>query len=85
VQVLVHDPIAEPKEAITEYAINLQRWKDLKNVDGMVIAVAHRTYAQMNIQELLKPLRNPRNGVVIDVKCVLDRVKLPKTLKYWRL
>jgi UDP-N-acetyl-D-galactosamine dehydrogenase len=85
VQVLVHDPIAEPEEAVAEYGIHLQQWKDLKNVDGLVIAVAHRTYTEMGLQELLKPFRNQQDGVVIDVKSLLDPTKLPKTLKYWRL
>lgn len=85
VQVLVHDPIAEPKEAVEEYGIHLQQWNDLNNVDGLVIAVAHRAYAEMGLQELLKPLRNQQDGVVIDVKCLLDRAKLSSSLKYWRL
>ena len=85
VQVSVHDPIAEPEEAVAEYGIHLQQWNDLKNVDGLVIAVAHRAYAEMGLQELLKPLRNQREGVVIDVKSLLDRAKLSSSLKYWRL
>lgn len=85
VQVLVHDPIAEPEEAVAEYGIHLQQWNDLKNVDGLVIAVAHRTYTEMGLQELLKPLRNQQDGVVIDVKSLLDPAKLSKALKYWRL
>jgi hypothetical protein len=58
---------------------------DLKDVDGLVISVAHRAYAEMGLQKLLKPLRSQQEGVVIDVKCLLDQMKLPKTLKYWRL
>jgi len=85
VQVLVHDPIAESEEAVAEYGIHLQQWKDLTNLDGLVIAVAHRVYAEMGLQELLKPLRSQQEGVVIDVKCLLDQTKLPKTVKYWRL
>ena len=85
VQVSVHDPIAEPEEAVAEYGIHLQQWDELKNVDGLVIAVAHRTYTEMGLPGLLKPLRNQQDGVVIDVKCLLDQEKLPKTLKYWRL
>ena len=85
VQVLVHDPIAEPEEAVAEYGIHLQPWDDLKNVDGVIVAVAHRAYAEMNLQELLKPLRDQRAGVVIDVKSLLDRAKLSSSLKYWRL
>ncbi|MDP3598456.1 MAG: nucleotide sugar dehydrogenase, partial [Nitrospirota bacterium] len=37
VQVLVHDPIAEPEEAVAEYGIHLQQWDDLKNVDGVIV------------------------------------------------
>ncbi len=85
VQVLAHDPIAEPEEAVAEYGIHLQQWNDLKNVDGLVIAVAHRAYAEMGLQELLKPLRSQQDGVVIDVKSLLDRTQLSSSLKYWRL
>ncbi len=85
VQVLVHDPIAQTEEAFEEYGIHLSQWDDLKDIDGMVVAVAHRKYVDMGMQKLLKPLRSQREGVVIDVKCLLDPAKLPKTLKYWRL
>ena len=85
VQVLVHDPIAEPEEAVKEYGIHLSKWDDLSGIDGIVVAVAHRAYLDMGMQKLLKPLRSQREGVVIDVKCLLDQAKLPKTLKYWRL
>ena len=85
VQVLVHDPIAQAEEAVEEYGIQLSEWSDLKDIDGIIVAVAHRRYAEMGLQDLLKPLRNQREGVVIDVKCLLDQAKLPKTLKYWRL
>jgi UDP-N-acetyl-D-glucosamine/UDP-N-acetyl-D-galactosamine dehydrogenase len=85
VHVLVHDPIAEPKEAVSEYGIHLSKWDDLRDIDGLIVAVAHREYTDMGLQKLLKPLRSQREGVVIDVKCLLDQGKLPKTLKYWRL
>ena len=85
VQVLVHDPIADSEEAVAEYGIHLQQWEDLKNVDGLIVAVAHRAYAEMSLQELLKPLRNQQEGVLIDVKSLLDRAKISPSLKYWRL
>ncbi len=85
VRVLVHDPIADPKEAVAEYDIQLQSWNNLKNVDGLIIAVSHRSYAEMDLQELLTPLRNQQEGVIIDVKCLLDQAKLPSSLTYWRL
>jgi UDP-N-acetyl-D-galactosamine dehydrogenase len=85
VQVLVHDPIARAEEAVEEYGIHLSEWSELKDIDGIIVAVAHRRYAELGLQKLLGPLRSQREGVVIDVKCLLDQAKLPKTLKYWRL
>lgn len=85
VQVLVHDPIAESEEAVEEYGIHLSTWEQLKDVDGIVLAVSHQAYAEMDSQKLLLPLRSQRDGVVIDVKCMLDQAKLPASIKYWRL
>ena len=85
IQVLVHDPIAQVEEAVDEYGIHLCKWGDIKDVDGIIVAVSHRQYADMGLRKLLKPLRSQREGVVIDVKCLLDPEEVPKTLKYWRL
>lgn len=84
-QVSVHDPLAEPEEAVAEYGLRLLSWDRIKQVDGIVLAVPHRHYMQMDVQELLKPLRRQRNSVVVDVKGVLNPHLLPGTIKYWRL
>ncbi len=85
VQVQVHDPIARSEEAVEEYGIHLTKWDDLRDLDGIIVAVAHRGYVDMGVQNLVKTLRSQREGVVIDVKCMLDQTKLPQTIKYWRL
>lgn len=85
VKVLVHDPLAEHEEAVAEYGIHLAEWKQLKDLDGLVLAVAHREYVEMNVAELLRLLRSQNNGVLIDVKSVLDPARIPRSLKYWRL
>lgn len=85
VQVLVHDPIAEEDEALAEYGIHLVEWDQLKDLDGLIVAVAHKRFSDLNLQNLLRPLRNPNQGVLIDVKSIFDPVQIPTTLKYWRL
>ncbi|MBH0210169.1 MAG: nucleotide sugar dehydrogenase, partial [Nitrospira sp.] len=85
VKVLVHDPMAEREEAVAEYGIHLVDWKELKDLDGLILAVAHREYAHMNLEDLLKPLRSVNDGVLIDVKSILEQGKVPSSLKYWRL
>lgn len=85
VQVLVHDPLAEREEAVSEYGIHLQPWEDLTELDGLILAVAHRWYVDLGIKELLRPLRRPHEGVIADVKSVLDSRTFPASIKYWRL
>ncbi len=85
VQVVVHDPIAESEEAVHEYGIKLVDLKQIKDVDGVIVAVAHRGFLEMGLSELLKPLRDQKNGVLIDVKSIFDPSKVPSSIKYWRL
>ncbi len=85
VRVVVHDPIAETEEAVHEYGIHLVDWKEIQDVDGLIVAVAHRNFTHMSIPELLKCLRSQQNGVLIDVKSVLDPEQIPRSVKYWRL
>ena len=85
VQVVVHDPIAESEEAVHEYGIKLVDLKQIKDVDGVILAVAHRSFLEMGMSELLKPLRDQKSGVLIDVKSILDPSKVPSSIKYWRL
>jgi UDP-N-acetyl-D-galactosamine dehydrogenase len=85
VKVLVHDPMAEHEEAVAEYGIHLVDWDQLKGLDGLIVAVAHRTYVEMNVSDLLKPLRSQQHGVLIDVKSILNPATVPASIKYWRL
>jgi len=85
VQVVVHDPIAESEEAEHEYGIKLVDLKQIKDVDGVIMAVAHRSFLEMGMSELLRPLRDQNSGVLIDVKSILDPSKVPSFIKYWRL
>ena len=85
VQVLVYDPIAEEEEAMAEYGIHLVEWDQLKDLDGLIVAVAHKRFSDLSLKELLRPLRSRNQGVLIDVKSIFDPVQIPPSLKYWRL
>ncbi len=85
VTVLVHDPLADPAEAKSEYGVSLVDWKDLGTVDGIVLAVPHAVFTSMGLEEMLKPLRPERGGILLDVKAVLDPSQIPPEIRYWRL
>jgi len=68
--VVVHDPLADPAEAKHEYGLTLTAWDDLpRNAKAMVMAVAHRRYKEMPTEDLLTPLSSGQ-GVVVDIKAI---------------
>ena len=69
--VVVHDPIADPSEAMHEYGIALTAWQDLPvQVGALVVAVAHQQYCERKQDEFLRLLAP--NGVLIDIKSIFD-------------
>jgi UDP-N-acetyl-D-glucosamine/UDP-N-acetyl-D-galactosamine dehydrogenase len=70
VEVAVHDPSADPEEAMHEYGVALTPWDQLPRASAVVLAVSHREYKALDAQRfsaLLQP-----GGAVVDVKAVLD-------------
>jgi UDP-N-acetyl-D-galactosamine dehydrogenase len=84
VEVAVHDPVASPDEAMREYGIRLQEWRDLPQADAVIVAVAHdalRLAGTGRVASLMKP-----GGVVADVKACMDADGLRDAgFKVWRL
>lgn len=84
VEVFVHDPEADPDEAMHEHGVHLLAWDDLPQADAIVAAVAHRSYLDYNVEELSRKLI--RGGCFVDVKALFDEVKLRLSgFRVWRL
>jgi UDP-N-acetyl-D-galactosamine dehydrogenase len=83
-KVFVHDPIANPDEAMHEYGLELTAWDKLPRAGAMVLAVAHDQYLQMPLPELFGKVT--KGGVIADVKSKLDPQKVRQAdLRLWRL
>ncbi len=83
IEPLVHDVLADAREAQQEYGIHLVDWQDMSNLDGIVLAVNHQAYLNMPFEQLIACLRP--GGVLMDVKSALDPAKVPHTVHYWSL
>ena len=80
----VHDPHGESAEAEHEYGISLTPWDKLPAADALVLAVSHKEYLAMPIDNLLS--KAVPKGCVIDVKSALDRSAIAaKGFTLWRL
>src|SRR5580765_1397805 len=47
VEVFVHDPQADPDEAMHEYGIKLCSWENLPAADALILAVAHKQFLEL--------------------------------------
>ncbi len=84
IDVAVHDPVADPAEALHEYGLDLSEWDALPVADAVVVAVAHDAYRDMGLRVICKKVRD--NGALIDVKAQFsDKDPALTGLAAWRL
>ena len=80
----VHDPIADPAEAMREYGVKLTPWEALPRSAALVAAVAHRELAQRPVGDLIAKIEP--NGLYVDVKSQADMAALnAHGIEVWRL
>lgn len=84
---LVVDPAADAGEAKRLYGITFGTLKDIKDMDAVVIAVAHKQFLNLS-KEDINSFFNPKHEckVLMDIKGLLDRQQfMTKDYLYWRL
>ncbi len=88
VQSFVTDAYAENDDAKKEYGIDLVPMSELKDMDAVIVAVAHDKYFELtqdDIDAIYAPCDNSEK-VLIDVKGILDRKAYEAAgYCYWRL
>ena len=82
VHATVSDPKARPEDAVHEYGIALTDLGQAHDLDALVLAVPHREFLgdPAKLFAKLKP-----QGVLIDVKSVIDPASVPAGMTYWSL
>ncbi len=85
---IIVDPIADKQEAERLYGVTLQNMKDIKEVDAIILAVAHKEFQSISRESFDKMylITNQRRKVMIDIKGLLDkREYMEHGYSYWRL
>jgi UDP-N-acetyl-D-galactosamine dehydrogenase len=80
---LVHDPLADPREAKELFGVDLCDHSELQHLDALILAVPHQAYFDWGTERLLHMLGD--RGVLLDVKSVLDPQVVGKKHRYWSL
>jgi len=83
-EVIAHDPIADPDEVKEKLGLTIAGYDEMKNLDAVVIAVGHREYIERGAQAVESMLTN-KKGAVIDVKSLFHSSRFGGSVSYWRL
>lgn len=85
---MIVDPEADAEEARNEYGFEFDKLEDVKNMDAVIIAVAHDQFlhfSQNDINNMYRDAAN-ENKVLLDIKGILDRKEYEALgYNYWRL
>lgn len=85
IEPVISDADADYDEASKLYNIKLTELQDIKGMDAVIVAVAHRTIKTLGLNEIEKMYGNGKK-VMIDIKGVFDRDSLKERgYIYWRL
>ena len=85
---VIADPVADSDEARHEYGLEFESIENIKDMDAVVLAVAHDEFKGLSMDKLNGFYRDVPcgNRVLIDVKGLLDRREYEAAgYRYWRL
>lgn len=84
--VLVHDPQADPAEALHEYGQQLVHLNKLVDLDVILLAVGHASFKALTPQELLSRFSDAGQATLLDIKGFFNPQQLQDAgIDYWRL
>jgi len=84
IEPIVTDAMAESKEAVEIYGVELSNFDAVKDCDLVVVAVAHNQYKALTADDYSAMLNS--KGVLFDIKGILPREELAdKNIAVWRI
>ncbi len=85
IEPIIADPIADAAEAKHLYGVEFVESESIKNMDAIVLAVAHAQFGRLSLGELDAMFGKGRK-VLVDVKGLMDRKACEAAgYSYWRL
>lgn len=85
IDVIVYDPIANKDDVKKEYKIDIADKEELRNLNGIILAVAHNEFKNITKNELNQYFSNSGKKIFVDVKSIYNRRMFDNTYIYWRL
>lgn len=76
IEVKVFDPVANAKEVKEEYGIDLCSMEDIKDIDAVIVTVAHEEFKNIKLEDLKKLYKDyydQNNEVLEEIAAALDK------------
>ena len=82
---IITDPVADAEEAERIYGLQLAPMEEIRDMDAVILAVAHEEFRSLAPRAMAAFFRN-ENRVLVDVKGILDKAEYEAAgYRYWRL
>ena len=87
VEPVIVDPQADGAEAAREYGVAFAELSQIRDLDAVVLAVAHREFRALTMEQIAELFRQDGSRrVLLDLKGILDRSACEQAgYSYWRL
>ena len=87
IEPVITDPVAESAETEREYGIKLSELSEVKNMDAVILAVAHEAYRTLTMEQIAQMYApEHQTKVLSDIKGLLERKEYEQAgYLYWRL
>ena len=85
IEPLISDPVADAEEAKRLYGVEFVDMAEIKDMDAVVLAVAHTDFSSFTMDQMDK-LYGDGKKVLLDLKGLLNRKEYEAAVySYWRL
>ena len=86
IEPVVADPWADPADAKRAYGVDLVPMGEMRDLDCLVVAVAHKQFREMNAGDFKAMFADGEDDrkVLVDVKSILNKARFVG-YRYWRL
>ena len=83
---VIADPVADKAEAKHEYGMEFADISTVKNMDAVILSVAHEEFSSLTMEDMSKFYSGEHTPVLLDIKGLLNRKEYENAgYIYWRL
>lgn len=86
VEPVIADPVADSLEANREYGISFAKDEGIRQMDAVILAVAHEQYAGLTQEQIAAYFKTDGQRILVDIKGILNKKEYEEAgYFYWRL